>query len=122
MTFKELEIKLIEERYNPESYCIGSGWSRLDDGYAVDKGKKKYEFFYVERGQKSPMKEFDTEEDATNYAYEFLSKEKWSRSHNVGFYSSKEEAELRMSTLQEAGIGTASGGRTKLTMCNIKVN
>jgi hypothetical protein len=104
MTLKELENMLIAERYNSQSYCIGSGWPRLGDGFAVDKGKTKFEFFYVERGHKSPMKEFDTEEEAADFAYEFLSNEKWTRSHNVGFYSSKEEAERRMSVLREAGI------------------
>ena len=89
----ELAKRLDEEGFNSHFYCVGPGWHRLGDGFALDKVGDSFEWFYVERGQKGEVeKVFASEDEACQFAYEALSKDKWAQSHMVGMFESEPEA------------------------------
>lgn len=104
LTFGELQQRLEAEGFNEDYYCIGSSWGRLHNGFALDATPQGFEFFYVERGCKSPIESFETEADACRYAYNFLANDKWSKSHMIGFFNAEEQAARCISWLQENGI------------------
>ncbi len=104
LNLEKLNEKLEAEGYNSQFYCIGSGWQALSNGHALDVVAGGFEFFYVERGQKSPLEFFANENDACRYAYNFLAGDKWSKSHLVGFYDSEEQADECASRLQAQEI------------------
>ncbi len=101
----ELAERLAEEGFNSLFYCIGAGWHRLADGFALDKAGDVYEWFYVERGQKGAVERvFASEEEACRFAYEALSKDKWARSHMVGMFESERDAAELARALSLEGI------------------
>jgi hypothetical protein len=105
MNTDELAQRLDEEGFNPHFYCIGAGWRRLGNGFALDQVGDSYEWFYVERGQKGQVERaFTSEEEACRFAYEALSKDKWARSHMVGMFRSESEAADLARALSLEGI------------------
>ncbi len=101
----ELAERLEEEGFNSQFYCIGAGWHRLADGFALDRAGDVYEWFYVERGRRGAAeKVFASEEEACRFAYEALSKDKWSRSHMVGIFESEGAAAELARALSLEGI------------------
>lgn len=105
MNTYELEKRLDEEGFNSLFYCIGPGWRRLGDGFALDKAGELYEWFYVERGQKREVeKVFASEEEACRFVYDRLSKDKWAQSHMVGMFKTEAEAADLARELSLAGI------------------
>lgn len=105
MNINELDRRLEEEGFNSHSYCIGPGWGRLADGFALDKVGDSFEWFYVERGQRGEAERaFTSEEEACRFAYEALSGNKWARSHMVGMFRSESEAEDMARALALEGI------------------
>jgi hypothetical protein len=109
MTLIELTALLQAEGYNSDSHCIGDGWGRLADGFALDQCDGKFEWFYVERGQKSSVEAtFDSEDEACQFAYKALSHNKWARSHLVGFFKQEEDAKAFVEKLAGQGINAES--------------
>ncbi|HEV3468921.1 MAG TPA: hypothetical protein VG148_06340 [Pyrinomonadaceae bacterium] len=105
MNTDELARRLEEEGFNSLFYCIGPGWRRLADGYALDRAGDSFEWFYVERGQKGRAERvFTSEEEACRFAYEALSRDKWARSHMVGMFESEAEAADFARALSHKGI------------------
>ena len=105
MNFKELDERLAEEGFNSQFYCVGPGWHRLGDGYALDKVGDSFEWFYVERGQRGRAeKVFASEEEACRFVYETLSKDDWARSHMIGMFASEAEATALAGELSREGI------------------
>ena len=105
MNVNELVKRLHEEGFNSLFYCIGPGWHRLGDGFALDKAGDSFEWFYVERGQKGEVERvFASEEEACQFVYEVLSKDKWAQSHMVGMFKSDSEAADLTRTLSRQGI------------------
>jgi len=105
MNTDELAKSLAVEGFNPHFYCIGPGWRRLGDGFALDKVGDSFEWFYVERGQKGQAERvFTSEEEACRFAYEALSQDKWARSHLVGVFGSESEAADLARALSREGI------------------
>ena len=105
MNIEELNERLEEEGYNSQFYCIGPGWRRLGDGFALDKVGDSFEWFYVERGQRGRAeKVFASEEEACQFAYETLSKDDWARSHMIGMFESAAEAAELAQELSREGI------------------
>ncbi len=89
----ELAKRLNEEGFNSLFYCIGPGWRCLADGFALDKVGDSFEWFYVERGQKGQVEMvFASEEEACQFVYDALSKDKWAQSHMVSMFESEAEA------------------------------
>lgn len=105
MNTDELTKRLEEEGLNSLFYCIGAGWHRLANGFALDKAGDSWEWFYVERGQRGQAeKVFASEEEACRFAYEALAKDKWSQSHMVGMFESESEAADLARALSLEGI------------------
>ncbi|HEX8456710.1 MAG TPA: hypothetical protein VF656_05245 [Pyrinomonadaceae bacterium] len=105
MNMSELAERLEREGFNPQFYCIGAGWRRLSDAYALDKAGDGFEWFYVERGQKGRVeRSFASEEEACRFAYEALAQDKWARSHMVGMFESEREAAELARALSLEGI------------------
>jgi hypothetical protein len=104
VTFQELKSKLEAEGFNEQFYCIGDGWNRLSNAHALVAAPGGFEFFYTERGQKSVIEFFANENDACVFAYDFFAKDKWAKSHLVGFFDSKNQADALISKLQKTRI------------------
>ena len=105
MNTNELAELLAEEGFNSLFYCIGPGWRRLANGFALDQAGDSFEWFYVERGQKGQAERvFTSEEEACRFAYEALSQDKWARSHLVGVFGSESEAADLARALSREGI------------------
>jgi len=105
MNSYELAKRLSEEGFNSQFYCIGPRWNRLGDGFALDRVGDSFEWFYVERGQKGQTERvFASEEEACQFVYEALSKDKWAQSHMVGMFQSKSEAADLARALSREGI------------------
>ncbi|HEY0376814.1 MAG TPA: hypothetical protein VGC87_07645 [Pyrinomonadaceae bacterium] len=107
MNIEELNKRLDEEGFNPQFYCIGPGWRRLGDAFALDKVGNSFEWFYVERGRRGPAERvFASEEEACRFAYETLSKDEWARSHMIGMFASEAEAAELARELAHEGVGS----------------
>ncbi|HEX8070753.1 MAG TPA: hypothetical protein VF546_12430 [Pyrinomonadaceae bacterium] len=105
MNIVELAARLEEEGFNPQFYCIGPGWRRLGDGFALDRVGDAFEWFYVERGQRGAAKKvFASEEEACRFAYDELAKDKWARSHMIGMFETEAEAAELARALALQGI------------------
>lgn len=105
MNTTELAKRLADEGFNSHFYCIGPGWGRLGDGFALDKAGVLFEWFYVERGQKGQVEKVcASEEEACQFVYETLSKDKWAQSHMVGMFESEAEAADLSRALSNEGI------------------
>ena len=105
MNIEELNERLEEEGFNSQFYCIGPGWCRLGDGFALDRVGDSFEWFYVERGQRGRAeKVFASEEEACQFVYETLSKDDWARSHMIGMFESAAEAAELAQELSREGI------------------
>ena len=105
MKMIELAKRLYEEGFNPHFYCIGPGWRRLGDGFALDKAGDAFEWFYVERGKKSYLeKRFAAEDEACQFAYAALSQDKWAQSHLFDMFKSESEAANLTLALSREGI------------------
>ncbi|HEV2799035.1 MAG TPA: hypothetical protein VGW12_00985 [Pyrinomonadaceae bacterium] len=101
----ELAERLRREGFNSLFYCIGPGYGRLADGYALDKAGDLFEWFYVERGQKGQVeRSFASEDEACRFAYEALAQNKWARSHMVKMFESEREAAELAHALSLEGI------------------
>jgi hypothetical protein len=105
MNIEELNKRLDEEGFNPQFYCIGPGWHRLGDGFALDRVGDRFEWFYVERGQRgAAQKVFASEDEACRFAYETLASDDWAQSHMIGMFASESEATELAQELARAGI------------------
>jgi len=66
----ELEERLIKEGIPKDSYCLNGGYP--NDSYCLFKNNGKWEVYYSERGKKSGLKLFMSEEEACEYFYNEL--------------------------------------------------
>ena len=70
MNKRELEQRLIDENIRKDSYCLNGGYP--NESYCLSKYHGKWEVYYSERGRKSGLKIFITEEEACDYFYNEL--------------------------------------------------
>lgn len=66
----ELEKKLKERNINPYFYCLDGGLP--NEAYTLGKNGDLWEVYYSERGNKSKLKTFLTEDEACDYLYEWI--------------------------------------------------
>ena len=105
MNIDELAKRLDEEGFNSHFYCIGAGWRRLGNGFALDKEGDSFQWFYVERGQRGEAERvFASEAEACQFVYETLSKDKWAQSHMIGMFESEADAADLVRELSLQGI------------------
>lgn len=66
----ELEKKLKERNINPYIYCLDGGLP--NEAHTLGKNGDLWEVYYSERGNKSQLKTFLTEDEACDYLYEWI--------------------------------------------------
>lgn len=70
MNKRELEKRLIKEGITKDSYCLNGGYP--NESYCLFKNNGRWEVYYSERGRKSGLKLFMSEEEACEYFYNKL--------------------------------------------------
>lgn len=101
---KNLELYLKQECFNDYTFSIGNFGRKMQEGFLLDFNGQKYQYYYVERGQKDLIKEFENEEDACKYVFEKLSNSKDGRRHCVGFTKSEKKHIEICNKLDEKGL------------------
>jgi hypothetical protein len=71
MKKRELEESLIRNGIPKDMYCLDGGFP--NEAYCLSKGNQFWEVYYSEKGIKSGLKQFDSEDTACNYIYELIS-------------------------------------------------
>lgn len=72
MTKIELQKRLQEEHIRNDAYCLDGGLP--NEAFCLNKNGKQWEVYYSERGGKSGLKIFNSEEEACSYFYNLLVK------------------------------------------------
>lgn len=70
MDKNDLRQKLISRNIPKETYSLEGGFP--NEAYCINQNRDKWEVYYSERGQKSGLKIFDTEDEACKYFYRVL--------------------------------------------------
>lgn len=70
MNKNELKQKLISSNIPKDTYSLEGGLP--NEAYCINQNEDKWEVYYSERGQKSGLKIFDSEEEACEYFYQAL--------------------------------------------------
>jgi hypothetical protein len=70
MTKLDLKKLLLEEKINQDAYSLEGGLP--NEAFCLDKNFELWEVYYSERGIKSGLKKFDTENEACEYFYKLL--------------------------------------------------
>ena len=88
-TITELEKYLEENCFSFSELTIGKHYA--PEGIIIEENQGKYEFSYAERGNKTCLKSFSTEEELVHYSLQELLGDPWSNAHIVAFTFDKEE-------------------------------
>src|SRR5579859_5172472 len=105
MNLKELSAHLQRECYQPSVYHVGSGWGACGDTFCIEKVGGQFEVFYVERGQRGDaIHRSESESAACDAFLAALDRERFSRAHCVGFFTTKSGADSLSDRLASAGI------------------
>lgn len=105
MNFQELSAHLQRECYQPSVYHVGSGWGACGDTYCIERVGGQFEIFYVERGQcGEAIHRCESESAACEAFLAVLDRERFSRAHCVGFFTTKSEADRLSERFATAGI------------------
>jgi len=105
MNVQELLIHLQHECYQPKVYHVGPNWSACDDTYCLERIDGQFEVFYVERGKRGEtIHRCENESAACDAFLAILDRERFSRAHCVGFFSTKTAADDFSERLVSAGI------------------
>lgn len=105
MNLQELSTHL-QERYSPGVYHVGSDWGACGDTYCIERIGGQFEIFYVERGQRGKtIQQVESESEACAAFLAVLGRERVSRTHCVGFFTTKSDADTLAERLVSAGIG-----------------
>jgi hypothetical protein len=106
MNLQELSAHLRQECYSPDVYHVGSGWEACGDTFCIERVGGKFEIFYVERGQRGQtIQQVESESEACAAFLTVLDRERFSRAHCVGFFTTKSDADTLAERLVSAGIG-----------------
>lgn len=70
MKKNELEQRLINENVNPYSYSLVGGLP--NEAFCIGKNGDVWEVYYSERGSKSSLKTFLSEDEACDYFYKWI--------------------------------------------------
>lgn len=88
-TIVELEQWMKRNCFNFNSYAING--NNIYEGCGIEKSAGIFIWYYTERGQKTALKYFDTEEEIVQYAFAEIRADEWARAHYVGFTMHKED-------------------------------
>lgn len=67
---KNLLAKLTNEKVSPDSYILNGGLP--NEAYCLNEANGQWEVYYGERGSKTALKTFATEDEACDYLYSLL--------------------------------------------------
>jgi len=70
MNIHQLELKLKSENFPVHAYSLNGGYP--NEAFCIGQNNGKWEVYYSERGNKSSLKIFDTEEEACVCLYNWL--------------------------------------------------
>lgn len=70
MKKNELERKLVAENINPYSYSLEGGLP--NEAFCLGKYGESWEVYYSEKGSKTSLKTFMTEDEACDYLYNWI--------------------------------------------------
>ena len=71
MNVTELQSKLANSNVSPDAYCLTGGLP--NEAYCIERGTEgKWNTYYSERGIRSGLKTFDTEEEACDQIYRMV--------------------------------------------------
>lgn len=105
MRFSELEARLLAEHFVPTAFSIGDAWRRCDDVDCLARVGEHFEIFYVERGHRQPASAtFATEEEACAAYYAQLLRNVTARTHCLGLFASKADADALARALAASGV------------------
>lgn len=101
-TIKELETYLEKECYSFREITIGKHFAY--EGIIIEKVEEHYIFACSERGRKEVLKSFSSEKELVDYAFLYITKEKWFRSHLVAWVWNRTEIEQAEAELRKKNI------------------
>lgn len=101
-TIIELEQWMKDGCYNFNSYSING--NLIYEGFGIEPENNSFVWYYTERGQKEPIKYFSSEKEATEFAYDQISKDIWAKTHCIGFSIDKDLIQQLMNELKNLGI------------------
>ena len=101
-TIKELVQWMKNRCYNFESYSIGG--NSIYEGFGLEETLDGYVWYYTERGQRTTVAFFPTEQAATAHAWQAIAADKWATAHYVGLTSRPAEAQELAEKLQALGV------------------
>lgn len=105
MRFSDLAARLRAEHFRPAAFSIGDGWASCDDVECLAKVGERFEIFYVERGQRQAASAcFDGEEEACAAYYALLQRNETARTHCLGLFASKADADALAAALAAEGV------------------
>jgi hypothetical protein len=103
-TIKDLTKYLKQECFNQEYISIGTSRQSLYDGHGIDFNGEKYIYYYIERGKKEILNEFDTEKELCNYIFNKLKDNDSARQHCVRFTKSETKVKKLCDALSSRNI------------------
>ena len=101
-SIEELEKYLEDECYSFVEINIGK--HHAHEGIVIEKNGDAYEFGYSERGRKTVMKSFSSEQELVEYALEKLSADKWNKAHLVAWVWSEADIQQAEQELKNNNI------------------
>jgi hypothetical protein len=104
MTLEELRKRLLDECFVPERYAVGPEWKDRFEVLAVDKIGATWQVFYAERGERSVLLDTADEGEACARFYQELGRSRGARTHLVGTYGTRADAEALAARLRTAGV------------------
>ena len=72
MNISQLKTQLEEAGFRRDAYSLKGGLP--NEAYCLNKLSDKWEVYYSERGQKTNLKVFDSEDEACRYFYSILNR------------------------------------------------
>ena len=88
--------------YNFNSYSIGG--NIIYEGYGIEKSGALYIWYHTERGVRTNIDYFQSEEEIIKYAYGKILNDNFANSHCIGFTSNKLKSKELATILTEKNI------------------
>lgn len=101
-TIQELAQWMKARCYNFDSYAIGG--NSIYEGFGLEETLDGYVWYYTERGQRTSVAFFATEQEAVAHAHQQVAADKWAAAHYVGLTDKSAEAQELAGQLGAPGI------------------
>jgi hypothetical protein len=101
-TVKELTRWMKERCYNFDSYSIDG--NSIYEGFGLEATLNGYVWYYTERGQRTSVAFFATEQEAVAHAHQQVTADKWATAHYVGLTANQREMQALADELRALSI------------------